>query len=106
MKKVFLGIFIAVCLYGMVVAFGNSAGSYNATQASEATAKQEFMSGCDDGSLDGARFDQTNYCECVYNSAKTEFGLKQMANDSLNLTESEMTEKYKSNALECVNKQI
>ncbi len=63
----------------------------SASPISAADGKREFMRTCDDNSLDGAGFDQTSYCGCVYDSIVAEKGINWLANQGLNSSESELS---------------
>ncbi len=76
----------------------NQAGNIGETEA-----KAEFMSGCDDGSLDGTRFDQTAYCGCLWTEIRKNYEIKELSRDGLNLTEQEIATKYEKEIDLCLN---
>jgi hypothetical protein len=68
-------------------------------------AREIFMSECDTGEYDGARFDQTAYCSCTFNELVNRVGINQMAKDGLNMTEAEMLNKYEPEINTCLRRQ-
>ncbi len=67
--------------------------------------KAEFMASCDTGSLDGARFDQTEYCGCTFDAAVQEKGINWIINAGLNYTESEIEAAMRPYAEKCIGDQ-
>lgn len=70
-----------------------------------AEGRKEWMSGCDDGTLNGANFNQTTYCGCAYDLMVQEKGLNWIANTGLNSTDAEMKEAFRPYSEQCVNQQ-
>jgi hypothetical protein len=63
-----------------------------------AEARTQFMTGCDTGSY----FNQTEYCECVWEQLVTSYGVNAIMNDGLTLTESEINAKYERQINYCL----
>ncbi len=68
-------------------------------------AKKEWMSSCDDNTLDGANFDQTTYCTCTFDLIVKEKGLNWVANMGLNGTEAEIRAAVEPYANQCLEQQ-
>ena len=84
----------------------NSANNPKSTPAiSIDTGKQEFMRTCDDDSLNGAAFDQTSYCGCVFDTIVAEKGINWLANQGLNSSEAELATAMQPYVDRCVAKQ-
>jgi hypothetical protein len=68
-------------------------------------AKEEWMSSCDDGTLNGANFSQTTYCGCTFDLIVQEKGLNWVANIGLNGTEAEIKAAIEPFANRCLDQQ-
>lgn len=66
---------------------------------------KEFMAGCDDGTLDGAKFDQTTYCNCAFDSMEEKYGLNYMTQSALNDSEEQMLAKFNAEFEGCLKQQ-
>jgi hypothetical protein len=103
-------------LLGVVVFFGvawiaveiighTTASKYQSGSARRDVFMTEFMRECDDGTLDGKRFNQSEYCQCVWNKMETNHGLETMQRQFINLTEDEIVEFFKPEATACLSVQ-
>lgn len=68
-------------------------------------AKEEWMSSCDDSTLNGANFNQTTYCGCTFDLIVQEKGLNWIANIGLNGTEAEIKAAVEPYANRCLDQQ-
>lgn len=109
MKKLLIVIAVIVVGYLAIVGLGYSAQEYQVNSGSSkinpATAKNEFMLSCNDGSMNGARFNQELYCGCMWTELTNVFGIDGLAKDGLNLTQDEMVSKYRSYGVYCLGQQ-
>lgn len=74
----------------------------SAAGISSESAKTSFMSGCDDGSLNTAEFNQTTYCGCMYDTMAAEKGINWIADLGLNKTEAEASAAMTPYAERCI----
>jgi hypothetical protein len=67
--------------------------------------RADFMSGCDTGEYDGAGFDQTAYCGCVFDTMLEEKGINWIVKLGLNVDTTEAEAAMEPYANRCVNNQ-
>lgn len=45
----------------------------------EETARNQFVTNCDDGSINTADFSQNQYCQCMYTSLRVDYSVNELA---------------------------
>lgn len=102
-KFILWAVAIMLMINGAVYLIAKNQVENSVNNYSEESFKAEFMEGCDDGTLDGARFDQTQYCQCLWTEIRKNYEIKELGSDGLNLTEQEIATKYEKEIDLCLN---